>query len=274
MRVLGIDFTSRPTRHKPIVCVACELRGDRLAVQSVSAWRGFDAFETALRVPGPWIAGADFPFGFARRFIDNIGWTPDWSRYIAYIATLSRSTYRAMLDEYRQARPAGDKEHRRATDRTTGAISPQKLYGTPVGLMLYEGAPRLLEAGVTLPGLRSGDPQRIVVEAYPGVLVRRLIGRRSYKNDARQRQTPALSAARREILDLVRSGGLLDSHGIRVDAPARLAADPGGDPLDALLCAVQAAWAWQRRDAGYGIPADADPLEGWIADPAAGRAAQ
>jgi hypothetical protein len=47
-----------------------------------------------------------------------------------------------------------------------------------------------------------------------------------------------------------------------------LADDPGADHLDALLCAVQAAWAWRCRDAGYGLPADLDPLEGWITDPA------
>ncbi|MES9967114.1 MAG: hypothetical protein ABW074_07580, partial [Sedimenticola sp.] len=44
--------------------------------------------------------------------------------------------------------------------------------------------------------------------------------------------------------------------------------DPKGDGLDALLCAVQAAWAWSRRDRGYGIPDDVDRLEGWITDPA------
>jgi len=44
--------------------------------------------------------------------------------------------------------------------------------------------------------------------------------------------------------------------------------DPSGDQLDALLCAVQAAWSWLRRDEGYGVPARADLLEGWITDPA------
>jgi hypothetical protein len=33
--------------------------------------------------------------------------------------------------------------------------------------------------------------------------------------------------------------------------------------LDAVLCAVLAAWGWQRRDANYGLPAH-DALEGWI----------
>ncbi|HEX3139363.1 MAG TPA: DUF429 domain-containing protein, partial [Rhizobacter sp.] len=32
--------------------------------------------------------------------------------------------------------------------------------------------------------------------------------------------------------------------------------------LDAVLCLVQAGWA--SGQAGYGMPARADPLEGWI----------
>jgi hypothetical protein len=41
-----------------------------------------------------------------------------------------------------------------------------------------------------------------------------------------------------------------------------LVADASGDALDAVLCLVQAGWA--SGQAGYGMPARADPLEGWI----------
>jgi methylmalonyl-CoA mutase len=43
--------------------------------------------------------------------------------------------------------------------------------------------------------------------------------------------------------------------------------DASGDRLDAVLCLVQAAWAWQQHGQGhpcYGLPAQIDPLEGWI----------
>jgi dihydroorotase len=40
--------------------------------------------------------------------------------------------------------------------------------------------------------------------------------------------------------------------------------EPGADRLDAVLCLVQAAWAWSRRDANYGLPVRADRIEGWI----------
>ena len=42
------------------------------------------------------------------------------------------------------------------------------------------------------------------------------------------------------------------------------------DGLDALLCAIQAAWAYTKADAGYGIPAHCNPNEGWIVDPQLG----
>ena len=41
-----------------------------------------------------------------------------------------------------------------------------------------------------------------------------------------------------------------------------LVADAQGDLIDALLCLVQAAWA--STQPGYGLPAEVDPIEGWI----------
>ncbi|MBI4322295.1 MAG: hypothetical protein HY675_27695 [Chloroflexi bacterium] len=55
-------------------------------------------------------------------------------------------------------------------------------------------------------------------------------------------------------------------YGIRVELPGSIAsqaeADATGDVLDALLCAIQAAWAFAHRDRNYGIPPDCDPGEG------------
>jgi hypothetical protein len=268
MIVYGIDFTSRPRRGKPITCLACVLADDRLRADGLSEWCSFEPFEAALRRPGPWIAGIDLPFGQARIFIRNIGWPTSWPGYVAQAESLGRDGFRRALDAYRAARPPGDKEHRRATDVAAGAISPQKLYGTPVGLMFYEGAPRLLRAGLTIPGLQSGDPQRVAVEAYPGLLARALIGRRPYKQDSKAKQTPERRQARLTMLQAINDGAVAARYGLRVEAPMTLADDPSGDHLDALLCAVQAAWAWTRRVEGFGAPDTLDPMEGWIADPA------
>lgn len=279
MKVLGIDFTSTPRRRKPITCVSGRLDGGKLTVDAVESVETLDGFEALLGRPGPWIAGCDFPFGQARRLVENIGWPRDWAGYVEHVGTLSRAGFREALDAYRAPRPTGDREHRRATDIAAGAISPQKLHGVPVALMFHEGAPRLRRAGVTVPGLQSGDPGRIVVEAYPGVLARCLIGRRSYKNDVRSRQSSAQRDARQSLIDSLSGDAVRSTHGIGVtfadDEPSATSAafvdDPMADRLDAVLCAVQAAWAWERRDERFGEPPDTDPLEGWIADPTLGR---
>ena len=267
MRIYGIDFTSRPKRSKPIICLAARLEGARLITEDMTEWPSFEGFEAFLNSAGPWIAGIDFPFGESRKFIEEIGWPPTWQGYVKYVKSLGRAQFRQTLDTYRASHKAGDKEHKRQTDIAAGAISPQKLYGTPVGLMFFEGAPRLLEANVTIPHLHQGDPERIVIEAYPGIMARTLIGRRSYKQDTKKKQTSDQHAARKELLEKITGPATTKLYGLSVSAPNNLADDPTGDQLDALLCAIQAAWAWTQRRNGYGAPEGTDTLEGWIADP-------
>jgi hypothetical protein len=267
MNILGIDFTSAPTRRKLITCLRCSLGGQLLRAGELEEWSTFSAFEHAIQRSGPWIAGIDFPFGQARKFIETIGWPMNWREYVLYARSLGRIGFRNALDQYRKSRPYGDKEHRRKTDDVAGSISPQKLHGVPVGMMFFEGAPRLVQAGVTIPGLQEGHPGRVVVEAYPGVMARRIIGRPSYKHDTKNKQTPEQYQARRDILKGLLSGAFDDLHGFAVEAPTSLCDDPTGDRLDALLCAIQAAWAWDNRENNFGVPTTADPLEGWIADP-------
>jgi len=267
MQIYGIDFTSRPGRRKPMTCVSCNLDRKTLTATELHRWEDFRDFERFLLQPDPYIAGIDFPFGMPRRFIENIGWPTTWPGYVSLVGNMTRQEFRNALDSYRERRPPGDKEHRRRTDIASGALSPQKLSGTPVGLMFYEGAPRLYRAGVTAPGLLDGDPQRVVVEAYPGLLARSLIGRLPYKQDVKARQTNAHRAAREELLARITTGHPESSHGINVNASRRFLDDPGADDLDALLCAIQAAWAWRHRHREYGMPRDTDPLEGWISDP-------
>jgi hypothetical protein len=140
-----------------------------------------------------------------------------------------------------------------------------KWVNPPVAYMLHAGAPLLLAAGVSVHGIHQGDPSRIAVEAYPG-MVARSITKASYKNDARAMQTPARYAARTAILDAIESGDYPIQ--IRLNTGRHreaLLQDGSGDLLDAALCALLAAWAWQRREQNFGLPPQGfDPLEGWI----------
>ena len=98
-------------------------------------------------------------------------------------------------------------------------------------------------------------------------MARGIMGRRSYKQDTKSKQTKEQHEARKDLLRAITNGGPVPIYGIEVEAPLSLADDPGADHLDALLCAIQAAWAWTKRYDGYGAPDLVDPLEGWIADP-------
>jgi len=73
VKVLGIDFTSRPRWQKPITCLKCVLDGRTLRAGQVNEWTRFGEFEEALQAQGPWIAGIDLPFGQPRRFIEKAG---------------------------------------------------------------------------------------------------------------------------------------------------------------------------------------------------------
>lgn len=235
----------------------------------IERFEDFAAFERFLQRPGRWVAGFDFPFAQARKFLAGIGWpgTDSWPGYVEHVGRLTRAEFRRDLIAYRSPRPAGDRHHHRSFDRLCAAQSPQVIDYTPVGMMFFEGAPRLLHAGVHLPGLRAGDRDRVCVEAYPGVAARALAGRESYKADAARRQTAARHAQRRRIFAaLTGDAGAGRFGGLRVAAWPGLAEDPTGDSLDALICAVQAAWALRAGLTGAG-PRNGDPLEGWIADP-------
>jgi hypothetical protein len=183
---------------------------------------------------------------------------------VAHCAAIPRLELRRILDEYRHARPPGRKYAHRATDLPAGSSSPMKLVNPPVALMFHEGAPRLAAAGVHVPALCEGDPARVALEAYPGLLVRGQLGlRASYKSDTRREQTPERKAVRRRVADALLLGRPL---GIRLRAARALVremvADGSGDLLDAAICAVQAAWA--ARQPGYGLR-PGPRCEGWIA---------
>jgi len=153
-----------------------------------------------------------------------------------------------------------------------------KWVNPPVAYMLHAGVPRLLASGACLPGLYPGDPldrladgqpRRVALEAYPGLLARDVLGARSYKSDDRARQTPERFIARKDLVTALEIGQSRLGLQLKLSHAQRdtLTDDPSGDSLDAVLCLMQAAWAYARHAAGdprYGLPEGVDPLEGWI----------
>jgi hypothetical protein len=255
VRILGVDFTSAPRRAKPIAVAVGVLKRNCFRVRSIETLADFRSFERLLQEPGPWIGGFDFPFGLPAELVRDLGWPRKWRALVELCGNLTRSEFRGILDGYRATRPAGRKYAHRKTDLPAGSSSPMKLVNPPVALMFHEGAPRLADAGVHVPGLAQGDRKRVALEAYPGLMARSILGRVSYKNDAREKQTPERKRARIRILAAL---PITTTDRIK----QLLVNDASGDSLDAVLCAVQAARAMKRRN--YGIPRRIPGCEGWI----------
>lgn len=288
MRCYGIDFTSRPSRKKPIVVAAGEMDGDRVHAvvetgsDDLTRFARFADFEAFLRREGPWCGGFDFPFGLPRAFVEREQAGARWEEVVAWVLSLdpgqaadgvhddavfSERTARAFAD----ARGMPARKHREV-DRAAVSHSPLKtrlpgkrqVVNPPVGLMFRQGAPRLLSAGVRLPRLRDARDPRVALEAYPGYLAKQL-GASRYKND-----DGALASVREGLVRALETGVPLGTcaRALKVTLPAairrRCVEDTSGDSLDAVLALVQAAAGAREGEPHFGLP-PCDPVEGWIA---------
>lgn len=264
--LLGCDFSSRPTRRKPVVLALGSEAGGRVLLQRLERLETLEAFSDWLAEPRAWVGGFDFPFGLPRELVETLGWPLQWRACIDHFASLSRAEIRSTFAAFCDARPAGGKFAHRAFDKLAGSSPSMKWVNPPVAYMLHAAVPLLLAAGVHLPGLHVGDPARVALEAYPGLLARECIGRRSYKNDAKAKQTPERLIARKDLITALENGQTRLGLRLKLSHAQRdaLAADASGDSLDAVLCLMQVAWARRQGAPRYGLPATADPLEGWI----------
>ena len=268
-RLIGCDFSSAPGRRKPIVLAVGQRQGARVQLTALERFESLGTFGAWLAQPGHWVGGFDLPFGLPRELVHTLGWPLQWWACMQHYRSLSRAQIRDQFAAFCNARPVGGKFAHRATDTPAGSSPSMKWVNPPVAYMLHAGVPLLLDAGVHLPGLCDGDRQRVALEAYPGLLARAVLQRRSYKSDDRSKQTPDRLIARKDLVNALEIGQsgldlrLKLSHAQR-DA---LVDDASGDSLDAVLCLLQAAWGERRHAEGdplYGLPPELDPLEGWI----------
>ena len=263
--LLGVDFTSAPSRRKPVTVARGRLERGVLRFERLDVCTDFTAFEAALAEPGPWLGAFDFPFGLPRAFVEHLQLGDSAQAVIEELRRrcATRMDFRALVDAWGNTRPAGQRLLHRRTDGAMPGISstsPLQTRYVPVGFMYYEGLSRLLAAGLSLPGLHAGDGARVALEGYPGWLAFELIGNRSYKNqDSADRLI-----ARKDIVEALEQGRSRLGVRLKLTHAQResLVDDASGDRLDAVLCLVQAAWA--SGQPAYGMPAEVDPVEGWI----------
>jgi hypothetical protein len=262
--LLGVDFSSAPTRRKPITVAQGRRQGQVLRLDALLSFDSLLGFGDFLAEPGVWLGGFDFPFGLPRELVQSLDWPQSWPALMAHYTALSRAEIRDVFAGFCAARPAGGKFAHRACDGPAGSSPSMKWVNPPVAFMLHAGVPLLLAAGVELPGLQAGDPKRVALEAYPGLLAREILGRRSYKSDTKAKQTPERLIARKDLLEALEQGRTRLGLRLKLSHAQRdsLVDDASGDRLDAVLCLLQVAWASSRPN--FGLPDAIDPLEGWI----------
>ncbi len=179
MKVYGLDFTSAPSRRKPFVALRCTLEDETLRVEDAETLTSFEEFEAWLGTPGPWVCGMDFPFGQPSSLVSALVWPAAWEGYVGEVAGLSKEEFEGAIRADMARRPAGSKYRYRLADRRSGSSSAMMLFRVPVGKMFYQGAPRLLKAGVSVVPCRPTGDTRVAVEAYPAVVARRFQRRSS-----------------------------------------------------------------------------------------------
>lgn len=268
--VIGIDFTSAPSRRKPLTVAFGRWQAAAprpiYELDEIREFTSLDEFNGLLAAPGRWVGGFDLPFSQPRPLIEHEGWPTAWPEFVRFYCDQPRDALRDVFRRWCDARPVGDKFAWRATDKPAGSSPAMRWANPPVAWMMHAGIGRMLAAGLTFPA-HHHTPRgsgRIALEAYPGFTARRVC-RQSYKSDTAAKQTPDRRANRRAILTALEHGtaGLDLTLAITSTWRRRLIADGRGDLLDAVICGLQAAHASALPR--YGLPHHVDPLEGWIA---------
>lgn len=262
--LLGLDFSSTPSRRKPVVLACGERRGAIVRLHGLERFAELAALRERLCQEAAWLGGFDLPFGLPRELVQALGWPQQWPALMDHFCAQPRSELKAQFKAFMAPRPAGGKFAHRACDGPAGASPSMKWVNPPVAWMMHAGVPVLRAAEATFPGLCAGQPARVALEAYPGLLARELIQRRSYKSDDTARQTPERLIARKDLVEALEQGRSRLGLRLKLSHAQRdaLVDDASGDALDAVLCLVQAAWA--SGQPGYGLPKEIDPVEGWI----------
>lgn len=270
VRIYGIDWTSRPQARKPLLCAEARLTGLTLHVEKLCAWTTFTPFESLIASGERAIMAIDAPFGLPAETLAALGWPTAWQDYARKLADRPAQEFYDRLSTLQKAAPAGRKYPKRPIDAALGGQSPVNVVRPPVGKMLFELLKRLapVPCGV-FPVRGPFDRGTVAIEVYPALVARALIGRTPYK-DGQPAQRPDRRIARNALIDALKSGQTAEIYGLAPDLPKDIETqcleDPRGDRLDAVLCALQGAWAARNL---LGRPADAEFTDGLIADPQA-----
>lgn len=262
-RLLGVGFHDRPSPRRPIWLAHGLARDGLVDLAGFEQAADLAQFELLLSASGPWLGAFDFPLGMARELVVARAWPLRWEKLVAALERLGRAALEEHLRDFCAARPRRRRFALRATERIAGAGPAMGRVGTRHALRFQAGAPRLLAAGVTIPGVFPGDGRRVALEASPA-LVAETVTQGSWRSGVRSGRGDVRELERERLVDALERGQLAPGVRLRIaeaDRAAVIAEDRGGR-LAALLCLAQAEWA--RHQDNWGVPVQVDALEGWI----------
>ena len=273
IKVFGLDFTSAPSKSKPLVFVhGYGTSRSNLFIFKLELWSNFINFEKFLSQKGPWVAGFDFPFGLPIDFLKKNKLSLNWNKYVNYLGKYTKNELEQKIKTFKDAQPYGQKDLNRITDSMNKARSPLKIINPPLIKMFYEGAKRLANSGITVIPFHLPHDNRIVFETYPALLSRLYTG--SYKSNRTIERNKNLRMSRQKILD-----GILSQHltktlsfsiDLKEDIKKKILDDNTGDTLDSILCCIQAYWSYLQGWPYFRINSKdliTIKSEGWIVSP-------
>lgn len=268
--VAGVDVTSSPRAGKPITLARGRLEAGVLTIADVDDLYSFDDYREALLALPPSIVAIDQPFGLPRAFLEDVEWTGGWEKVVERGRELGLEGFAAVVAAFRDRQPSGNKHPYRAIDLLAGSASPINVVNPPVGRMWQTCTPILLDVGADVRPVRPRPGANITaIEGYAALVAQNLVGTRAYKAESASGDTAVRRAARIALVEALGQPICREVYGLTVRLPSRLRLafreSHRADRLDAVLCAVQAAWAGGQPS--LGIPGDADVLEGWTPDP-------
>ena len=109
MNLIGCDFSSSPSKRKPIVLALGQARQGRVQLQSLQTFETLNVFGQWRAQPAEWVGGFDLPFGLPRALVAQLNWPLDWRACMDHYASLDRAQIRASFKAFCDARPVGHK---------------------------------------------------------------------------------------------------------------------------------------------------------------------
>ena len=135
--LLGVDFSSAPSRQKPVVLAGGRRSGAVVKLETIERFSTLPTFAERLSASGPWLGGFDLPFGLPRPLLAAWGWPLDWAEAMSRYARTPRPELQAAFAAFCAARPVGQKFAHRVCDGPAGASPSMKWVNPPVAWMMH-----------------------------------------------------------------------------------------------------------------------------------------